>query len=142
MRIGLDVMGGDLAPDAILAGGLDAVGLLEDGDRMVLVGDQDVIQSALKARNMTDDPRIEVEPSTQVIGMEESPVSAVREKPDSSIVRVAKLGGVPIRFAISYSPRRSSCFVKRANFSRRGWSAVTKTSFRWRIGGLSRREKS
>jgi len=93
VRIGLDVMGGDLAPDAILAGGLDAVGLLEDGDRLVLVGDQDVIEAGLKKRNMTDDPRIEVEPSTQVVGMDESPVSAVREKPDSSIVKVAKLGG-------------------------------------------------
>ena len=36
MRIGLDVMGGDLAPDPILQGGFDALSLLDEGDRLVL----------------------------------------------------------------------------------------------------------
>ncbi len=93
MRIGLDVMGGDYAPDAILAGGLDAVSLLKDGDRMVLVGDQQLIEAALAERQMTGDPRIEIEPTTEVVDMHETPISAIREKPNSSIVRLARLGG-------------------------------------------------
>ena len=36
MRIAIDVMGGDHAPDAILAGSLDAVALLHPTDRLVL----------------------------------------------------------------------------------------------------------
>ena len=78
MRIGLDVMGGDYAPDAILAGGLDAVSLLQDGDRMVLVGDKQVIEAALAERKLDGDPRIEIEATTQIVAMDETPISAIR----------------------------------------------------------------
>ena len=43
MRIGLDVMGGDYAPGAVLEGAIDALGQLSSGERMVLVGDKEVI---------------------------------------------------------------------------------------------------
>ena len=43
MRIAIDVMGGDHAPDAIVAGCLDAVDLLGDDDQLVLVGDPQII---------------------------------------------------------------------------------------------------
>lgn len=93
MRIGLDVMGGDHAPDAILNGGLDAVGLLSGDDRLALIGDEAVIRDALDERQFSDHPQIEVVPTTQVIGMDEPPVTALRGKPESSIVRMAKLSG-------------------------------------------------
>jgi glycerol-3-phosphate acyltransferase PlsX len=86
-------MGGDHAPDAILAGSVAALPLLAPEDRLVLIGDATVIREALAERGLTHDPHIEIEPTTQVIGMDESPVSAVRAKPDSSIVRMAQLGG-------------------------------------------------
>lgn len=94
MRIGIDVMGGDHAPGAILAGSLDAVKFLAPEDRLVLVGDEQVIRASLKERALDADARLEVVATTQVIGMAEPPVSALREKPDSSIVRLAALGGV------------------------------------------------
>ncbi|MBI1336790.1 MAG: phosphate acyltransferase PlsX [Phycisphaera sp.] len=93
MRIAVDVMGGDHAPDAILTGSLDAIGLLSESDRLVLIGDGAVIREELEERGLTQDPRIEVEATTQVIGMDESPVLAIRNKPDSSIVRMGELGG-------------------------------------------------
>ena len=43
---------------------------------------------------------------------------------------------------IEEEPARSSCLVRRANLSRPGYSAGTKVSFRWRMGGLSEWEKS
>ncbi len=92
MRIAVDVMGGDHAPSAILAGCLDAVGLLSPEDRLVLVGDGAVIAAGLAQRQLEHDPRIEVEATSQTIAMDESPVSALREKTDSSIVRWARLG--------------------------------------------------
>jgi len=92
VRIAIDVMGGDHAPDAILAGSLDAVGLLSPGDQLVLIGDEEIIRDMLQERGLDNDPRIEVEATTQVIEMDESPVQALRSKPDSSIVRMAKLG--------------------------------------------------
>jgi glycerol-3-phosphate acyltransferase PlsX len=84
MRIGLDVMGGDHAPDAILQGALASVARLDPGDELVLVGDAAVINAALKQANV-DRSRVSVVGTTQVIGMDESPVEAVRGKPDSSI---------------------------------------------------------
>ena len=92
MRIAIDVMGGDNAPDAILAGSLNALKLLSAEDRLVLVGDRAVIEKALSEAGLGDDPRIEIEATTEVIGMDEVPVTAVRSKKDSSIVRMSKLG--------------------------------------------------
>ncbi len=93
MRIAVDVMGGDNAPDAILAGSLDAVSLLAPDDTLVLIGDAQIIQEEIEERGLTGDSRLEIEATTQVIEMYEPPVSAVREKQDSSIVRMAMLGG-------------------------------------------------
>jgi glycerol-3-phosphate acyltransferase PlsX len=93
VRIAIDVMGGDHAPDAILAGSLDAVSLLSENDRLVLIGDEAIIRDGMAERRLSNDPRIEVEPTTQVITMDDPPVTAIRNKPDSSIVRMAELGG-------------------------------------------------
>jgi len=92
VRIAIDVMGGDHAPDAILAGSLGAVGLLAPDDQLVLVGDEQAIVEHIAKHGLESDPRIEIEPATQVIEMDEPPVAALRSKPDSSIVRMAELG--------------------------------------------------
>jgi glycerol-3-phosphate acyltransferase PlsX len=91
MRIGVDVMGGDHAPDAILDGALAAFGQLQPDDELVLVGDPEVIGPALD-RFGTGRDRVELVPATQVIRMDEPPVEAVRLKPGSSITVLAALG--------------------------------------------------
>ncbi len=93
MRIGIDVMGGDHAPDAILAGSLDALEHLSPEDQMVLIGDRAIIHEYLVERGLTNDPRIIVEATDQVITMDDPPVTALREKTGSSLVRMAQLGG-------------------------------------------------
>ncbi|MEM8781327.1 MAG: phosphate acyltransferase PlsX [Planctomycetota bacterium] len=92
MRIAVDVMGGDHAPDAILQGCLDAVDLLNDSHRAVLVGDESLIREGLEEAGLHNDPRFDIEPTTQVIGMAETPTKALREKTDSSLVRLGELG--------------------------------------------------
>ncbi len=92
MRIGLDVMGGDNAPDAILEGAIGSLSILGRDDEIVLVGDAAVIKEFLSDRNV-DDPRITVVGCTEVIGMGESPVEAVRGKKDASLVVLARLAG-------------------------------------------------
>ncbi|MEM1108614.1 MAG: phosphate acyltransferase PlsX [Planctomycetota bacterium] len=92
MRIALDVMGGDHAPDAILDGGLNAADVLAEDDQLVLVGDENIIREGLREAGLHKDPRYVVEPTTQVIEMDESPVTALRTKTDSSIVKMAWLG--------------------------------------------------
>lgn len=92
MRIAIDVMGGDHAPDAILAGALDAIDLLPNGDQIVLVGDGQVIRAGLSLRGLGGDARVQVVATTQVVQMAETPIQALRNKPDSSLVRMAELG--------------------------------------------------
>jgi len=91
MRIGLDVMGGDNAPHAILDGAFDACARLDPDDELCLVGDGDVIRAAIAARGLGDVDRLTIVPTTEVIAMDEPPVEAVRSKRDSSIVRLAEM---------------------------------------------------
>ena len=92
MRIAIDVMGGDNAPDAILDGALSALDLLQDGDQLILVGDGDVIADAVADRGLTGDGHLAIQPTTQVIEMGEPVVEALRTKSDSSIKRLGDLG--------------------------------------------------
>ncbi len=91
MRLAVDVMGGDNAPDAILNGCIQGLEVLAPGDELVLVGPKAIIDDVLAERSVRD-PRVSVVDCTEVIGMDESPVEAVRSKKDSSIVRMALLG--------------------------------------------------
>jgi len=90
MRIGVDVMGGDHAPDDILKGALAALDQLGPEDNLVLVGRREVIEDALSEKGISD-ARVEIVATTQEIAMDESPVDAVREKRDSSLVVLARL---------------------------------------------------
>ncbi|MHC4081352.1 MAG: phosphate acyltransferase PlsX [Planctomycetota bacterium] len=90
MRIGLDVMGGDNAPDAILQGAIDSLDRLGPTDTVVLVGERGVIEQTLSDRGVADD-RVTVVPATEVIAMDESPVEAVRGKRGSSMVVLARM---------------------------------------------------
>ncbi len=92
MRFGVDVMGGDNAPDAILEGAIAALDRLEPDDELVLAGDEAVIEKAIADRG-ADRRRISVEACGQVIAMDEPPVEAVRTKKDSSIVKLARMAG-------------------------------------------------
>lgn len=87
MQIALDAMGGDHAPGPIVAGAVQAV-QANPGLRVILVGDAAQIESCLGA---TLPDRIEVFHCTQAIGMEETPVVALRKKPDNSISRCWQL---------------------------------------------------
>ncbi|MFW6154761.1 MAG: phosphate acyltransferase PlsX [Planctomycetota bacterium] len=88
MRIGVDAMGGDLAPAEQVAGALAARELLREDDRIVLFGRQADIASHLEAAGDAD--RIAVVDCPEVVGMSESPVEGLRAKQDSSLVRMAR----------------------------------------------------
>jgi glycerol-3-phosphate acyltransferase PlsX len=88
VRIALDAMGGDHAPGPIVAGAVRAVAA-DPGLRVVLVGNQAQVEPLLAAAGDRD--RLELVHCTQVIGMEESPVLALRKKPDNSISRCWQL---------------------------------------------------
>lgn len=84
MRIGLDVMGGDFAPEATIAGAVLAQREIPDTDRIVLLGDQQEILQQL-AKQSADPNLFDIVHTTEVIAMGESPTRAFAQKPDSSI---------------------------------------------------------
>ncbi|MEL6796177.1 MAG: phosphate acyltransferase PlsX [Planctomycetota bacterium] len=91
MRLAVDVMGGDHAPDAIIKGCAQGLQYLGDDDRLVLVGSETDVTEVLGELGVSDH-RMEVHHCDDVIEMAESPAKAVRGKPDSSIVQMARLG--------------------------------------------------
>ena len=93
MRVAVDVMGGDHAPVEILQGCWQAAPLLDPEDTVFLVGDETVIRRGIDASSLNSQQKklYKVIPTTQVIGMDDSPVEAVRGKPDSSINVMCKL---------------------------------------------------
>jgi len=90
MRIAIDAMGGDNAPDAIIAGALEAVGQLDKDDEVILVGPTDVIEQRLASMQSSGDG-VRIADAPDIIGMDEPPVESLRRKPRSSIGVLAKL---------------------------------------------------
>jgi glycerol-3-phosphate acyltransferase PlsX len=84
MKIGLDAMGGDYAPDAVVEGAVDALSRLPSGDRIVLIGDNKIIREKLTSMNVDAD-LFDIVPTTQVIEMSDHPAKAFSQKRDSSI---------------------------------------------------------
>ena len=83
--IALDAMGGDQAPDAIVAGAAAALRRFSD-IRILLAGPQARLEALLgDARDVRD--RVEILPADEVIEMEEPPMLAVRKKVNSSMVQ-------------------------------------------------------
>src|ERR1700677_4176041 len=89
MQVALDAMGGDHAPGPIVLGAVRAV-QKDSSLRVVLVGDQAQIQPHLAGADAVRD-RLDIFHCTQAITMEETPVVALRKKPDNSISRCWRL---------------------------------------------------
>lgn len=92
MIISLDAMGGDHAPKEIVYGAMDALRKNPSIDKIILVGDQAQIRPHLDAAKGELDPtRYEVRHTDQVIGMDEHPAGAYRQKRDASIALATRL---------------------------------------------------
>ena len=83
MKIVVDAMGGDHAPEVVINGSLAAV--KEYDLEIILVGDQAQIQPLLKKAKYAGN-RISIQHTTEIIEMCESAATSVRRKRDSSIV--------------------------------------------------------
>jgi glycerol-3-phosphate acyltransferase PlsX len=86
-------MGGDRAPAAVLAGCWDAAKLLTEDDLVLLVGDEKVIGEGLTRSELSAEKKrlFQTVPASEVIGMDDPPVEAIRAKPNSSIALMCKL---------------------------------------------------
>ena len=88
MKILLDAMGGDNAPDANIKGAVEAINKVKA--EVVLIGKEDVIRSKVKEfygkelEEISD--RLKVKNASETIEMEDQPTVAIRHKKDSSMV--------------------------------------------------------
>lgn len=83
-------MGGDFAPQNIVAGAVEALRESREISCLYLVGDQPQIEALLKRSNYADS-RIQFLHTTEIIAMQDPPVQAVRRKKDSSMCRAIDL---------------------------------------------------
>ena len=104
-------MGGDHGCEVVIDGIRLALQAYPAITEMHVVGDQKAIEAAL-VRSRLKDPRVNIIHASEVLGMDEKPLTAVRRKRDSSVVRAAELVRVvvchtqPVRRAEARPPLR------------------------------------
>lgn len=86
MRIAIDAMGGDHAPEVVVEGTLAAAPRVHG--ELLLVGDESRLKPLLPD---TIPKNVRIVHATQSIGMDETPTKALREKKDSSLSVAARL---------------------------------------------------
>ncbi|MDT8386805.1 MAG: phosphate acyltransferase PlsX [Thiogranum sp.] len=87
LTIALDAMGGDHGPDVVLPAALRVLSKRKDID-LLLVGDQEVIETALLKLKVGTSTQLQIQHASQQVDMDELPSKALRFKKDSSM-RVA-----------------------------------------------------
>ncbi len=83
MRLAIDAMGGDFAPQAVVEGAAQAARRFADL-KVTLVGNKEQIEAELDKLE-GDLPQLQVRHASQVVSMHERPIEAIKNKPDSSI---------------------------------------------------------
>jgi phosphate acyltransferase len=84
MKIGIDILGGDFAPDANIAGAVLARKELPTDVQLVLLGDRDQISSGLSLLGENPEDYVIVH-APDVITMHDHPTRAIPQKPNSTI---------------------------------------------------------
>lgn len=108
MKVFVDAFGGDHAPDAVIAGVLLAQKDPKVKAEIVLVGNKEKLKPYLsKFKNKIP----EIIDCTEIIEMDESPVTAIKTKKDSSIVRGLKAHSETPRSAFFSAGHSGACFA-------------------------------
>lgn len=89
MKIIVDAMGGDNAPESAVWGG--ALAAKEYGEEVLLVGDPDKVAALLKDKGMEHTPGVTIMPASDLVDMHDDPATVLRRKPDSSMAVAFKL---------------------------------------------------
>ncbi len=87
IRVALDAMGGDFAPAYEVQGAIECLRQSNNRFHVVLVGDENKIKEELKKIGNTDGLDFSIVHAPDVIDMHDSPVVAIKTKPNSSLVK-------------------------------------------------------
>lgn len=84
MKIGIDILGGDFAPEATVLGAILAQKELPSDTKLVLIGDQEKIKGIAKRENF-DTSLWEIVHTNEIISMSDVPSKAFSQKPNATI---------------------------------------------------------
>lgn len=126
IKVALDAMGGDFAPENELLG---AISVFDDAKQsknleIVILGDEGKINNFLKDKNLSK-VKYTIVPTTQVITMHDDPTESLKTKKDSSLYRGAEMA----------ANGEADAFVSAGNT---GAMLATSTVLMRRIKGVSR----
>jgi glycerol-3-phosphate acyltransferase PlsX len=124
LRIAVDAMGGDYAPQREIAGAVQALRQSQNNIEIIVVGDKNRIQRELSLHE-TQGLSIFTVHASQVITMEDSPTAALKQKKDSSLALGMRL----------HKEARTDAFVSAGNT---GAVLSASTLILGRIKGVSR----
>lgn len=89
VKVAVDAMGGDNAPEEIIKGAIDAINKMSN-IKVFLIGKEEEIKAELKKYEYNKE-QLEIMHATEVIATEEPPVMAIRRKKDSSLVKAMNM---------------------------------------------------
>ena len=89
MKIIVDAMGGDNAPESAVWGG--ALAAREYGEEVLLVGRSETVEAVLKEKGLQDTQGVTIMPASDLVDMHDDPATVLRKKPDSSMAVAFKL---------------------------------------------------
>ncbi len=110
MRIAIDAMGGDNAPDEIISGALESIEQLGENDELILVGPKDRIEQQLPSQRAREGI-ISVVDAPEVIDMDEPPIESLRKKRRSSIGVMAKMAKMNQADAVISAGNTGACIA-------------------------------
>ena len=89
MKIIVDALGGDNAPESAVWGG--ALAAREYGEEVLLVGRSETVEAVLKEKGLQDTQGVTIMPASDLVDMHDDPATVLRTKPDSSMAVAFKL---------------------------------------------------
>lgn len=135
VRIAVDAMGGDHAPRAIVRGAVQALADLPELE-LILLGDEARVDAELRSSaEESGTSRLRILHTSQVVGMDEPALDAIRTKKDSSLVRMVELAAAGQADAVVSAGNTGACaaacqlLLKPLDFITRPGIAVTIPSF-------------
>jgi glycerol-3-phosphate acyltransferase PlsX len=84
-------MGSDMGPEEVIAGAALAVRRGWVREKIILVGQEEVLRAGIKANGLEGSDAVDVFAASEVIGMHEKPIQSLKGKKDASLVRTVEL---------------------------------------------------
>lgn len=90
-RIAVDCMGGDKGPAEVVFAAAMALEDIGPEDVLILVGQEEIIRPLLKKAKIADNPRIHIQPASDIVEMDDKPMQVLKSKKDSSMLRALEM---------------------------------------------------